>query len=187
MPTYFGVTTVGGETDSGNTNYLMWHNPAVVAYNCPGSGNQTIQELSAHVRYNSAATYHVRICVYSAAGALLCQSESAVVDNATYAWKGTTNPANTDPANYNLVGGTQYILCLHIENADTRIAYAVLTAAMKKTTNYPYSGGPAATLPAGNNYIANFSIRCGVDAAAGGLSIPVARPYTQAVNRAAVY
>jgi hypothetical protein len=167
VPTYFGYNASGVGDDSGDGGSLFWHNPAVFVYTCPGSGNQTIKELSAYVHYGSVSTYHIAVAAYSAAGALLCKSPSTVVDNPAYAWKGVTDPAQTSPANYNLTGGVQYCLAALIENNDTHFGYDTATGNNVEAASSAYGSGPPATLPSGTPGTEKYCIRCGVDPASG--------------------
>jgi hypothetical protein len=176
LATYFGNNANGlGFSNLGSGGFLIRNKTSVLEYTCPGSGNQTIQELSSYVKSNGGTAGYIRTGIYNADGStLLCSSESLIVDSTSPSWIGTTSPASTSPANYNLVGGTKYILAQHWSSPDVLIAYDGWSDYYNTYEARSYASGFPASLAAGVELALRMCIRCGVDPAASGLSIPVA-------------
>jgi hypothetical protein len=160
---------------------MSHHNPAVWTYTCPGSGDQVIQSLQMWGKSNGGTAGYGRIGIYDHDGAtLLCQSESVLVNSTTAQWWGTTSPANTAPANHVLTGGAYYILAYHWSSTDVLCGSDSGANFWCKYNAQSYASGFPASLSTGSNQANKYGIRCGVDPAASGLSIPVAmRSYRQ--------
>lgn len=173
MPTYFGQQTQTGNDDVGAIA-SFW---TLANFACPGSGNQNIQELSAYVYQTQAV--NIRLGVYTTAGVLVAEGtgEIAVVANGgAYAWQGHMTQASVKAAGGAspgvLVGGTSYKLALSCDYNGSALQFGYTgTNANDYYKLTDYTGGMPANLPASDGQAYQYCIRCGVEAAAGGLSI----------------
>jgi hypothetical protein len=166
--TYFGATTEANENPGWLiVDRLYWNNPAVVEYTCPGTGNQLVRALEARLYPDSPRPdMHIKVMVYTAAGALVCTAPGLVVAALGQGWKGVADdPTAISPANTTLVGGTKYILAWVGDNANLmpRGSRALANAANYQADSYT---SPSTTLPAalGTHHL-ELSIRCGVEPA----------------------
>ena len=181
MPTYFGNQTKTDAYDWGSS-LAVWN--AGYTCTCPGIGDQIIKELSVFAEGTSC---NIRCAIYSSDGTTKIAEGSGEVPLSTtpFAWYGH------GPGLYNalspsapvITGGQNYILCVSCDG--TTYAYGIdagSSGAFKYSTN-DYTGGWPASLPSGGNpgnY--NFCIRCGVDAAAGTLSIQMSECVSSFAN-----
>lgn len=115
MTTFFGACDAAGNptgaTSSGTGSAETdWNNTQV--FTCPGSGPQTVSELSAFIKVVGA--YNFRLAIYDAAGTtLLAQGTAAVAaSGAADNWQGHLTQANITPNPVTLTGGTNYILAI---------------------------------------------------------------------------
>lgn len=165
--TYFGHNS----EDTINPGWLVadrlyWNNPAVVEYTCPGSGNQLVRALECYL-YNDTGRpdMHVKVMVFTAAGALVCTAVGLVVSDGIRAWKGVANdPTAISPANTTLTGGAKYVLAFVGDNPNLMPqGTALADAANYQTDSY---ASPSTTLPAaaGTHHL-ELDIRCGVEPA----------------------
>jgi hypothetical protein len=76
--------------------------------------------------------------------------------------------------NPQLIGGIDYILCASSDTGYGKIAYDSAISGDCTKINTEYTGGYPAIIDNGNDTTILPGIRCGVDPAAGGLSIPIA-------------
>lgn len=171
MATYFGQcdssgNPVGGALGDVNSlggNQSWWC--AGKSYTCPGSGNQTVKEISAYVKINSG-TPTFRMGLYNSGGSLVCQGAAAVaLSGSSYSWQGHMTQANMSPNPCNLTGGATYRFGISGSGPETGVRSTPDGATgdtQYATTSYT-SGGWPASIPSGSGY--NYWIvgRIGVD------------------------
>lgn len=185
MATYFGCQT----TDYDNIAYGPAISITAVAYTCPGSGSQNIQELSAYCMRSGGTAVNVRLGVYTTAGALVAEGTGEVaVTGSSNAWQGHMSQSAVKAAGGSspgvLTGGTNYYL---VFACDGTVSQALLLggAATYKYTASDYTGGMPSdisgsffTTDAGAGSESQQTIRCGVDAApAAGVWFPKRNAY----------
>lgn len=163
MPSYFGFNNAGTSGFNGNAGYLLWHDPAAFVYMCPGSGNQRIGSIEFYGGYTVDATKHVRVGVYSAAGALQCETGPVLVNGVGPAWWGVTTPGGTTPANKNLTGGAQYYLGVLYEDSDTFTQRDTDAGNAGNYAAQAYGAMPGTIPSIEGSETYRYCIRCGVD------------------------
>jgi len=72
LATYFGYTTEGSSSDYWDACHFINKN-YITGFNCPGSGNQTVKELSAYVAVNNGG--NIRLAIYDASHNLIYQGQ----------------------------------------------------------------------------------------------------------------
>lgn len=178
--TYFGYNTQGASNVNINntTTWMGTFTGGGTDDTCPGTGNQDIKNLAAYVRYYSGGSGSFRLAVYRASdSALVCHGTNPVSFPSGWAWTGH-DPATdiTWVIGTTLVGGTKYKLA--ITASGTNIIVAVdggkTSGDFASESGLHYVSNPfPSTIPSLTNNTNWFSIRCGVDAAASSISIPV--------------
>lgn len=171
MATYFGLCDSAGNpsgaaaANSGSAE-TDWN--GTQTYTCPGSGSQTIVEMSADLK--NVTNYNIRLAVYDTAGTtLIAQGTAAVaVSGAADSWQGHLTQADITPNPATLTGGTNYLIVVSA-SGDMQTNHALSGsgqfAAVDETAGYP------ASLPAGTGSSVLFPVRVGVSAA-GDTSTP---------------
>ncbi len=168
MPTYFGNTDTSGISDITMGTCVDWNGSQV--FTCPGSGNQTIKELSAYVKKDTNGG-NMRMAVYSLDGSTKIvegTAEVAVTDT-NYGWVGHLIQSDMTPNPATLVGGTDYKIAITSDGGSNNmlIGYKAGASGVCVYRGYDYTGGFPATLPdAPANDTSNILIRCGVDSEA---------------------
>lgn len=180
--TYFGHCDSSGNpgsaegNDAANSNLITGCN--TLTYTCPGSGEQDILDLAVRA-YGSSGS--IRVAVYSSAGSLMAQHTNPVNVGGSVAWVGA-GAAITKVAN--LTGGATYKL--EVQPSSDSVYWAFTENSGNGNTSYSYGAFPS-TLPSMDGYIRHPIMRCGVDTAAGGASIPrsnpFSRPFQQSLGR----
>jgi hypothetical protein len=162
------TTYFGPQTDSATDNdSVAAINAPVAAYACPGSGNQTVVELS--FLYGSGK---LLIGIYNSSGTtLICSGTASVsVTGSSLSWQGHLGAANITPNPATLVGGTSYLI-VAAYGGSISIHYGYDSPggnpAWYSNADYTTSGLPASISPTGNNSEL-VCIRCGVTPAVGG-------------------
>jgi len=173
LATYFGYTTVG--TFNASNAMSMWrkNKSYITGYTCPGSGNQTVKEISFYTQ-QTADSANLRLAVYDSSHNLICQGAEEVAISGDLGWQGHLTQASITPNPCNLTGGVQYDLVWAVDAATNLYYYDNGEADAYTYNTNDYTGGFPASLADSVNLARIISCRCGVDAAVGGLSIPVA-------------
>jgi hypothetical protein len=136
----------------------------VTGFTCPGSGSQTVKELSAYVKSLGGTPGNIRVVVYSAAHSKICEGSAQVSVNSTTAgWRGHLDQASISPNPATLVGGTQYDIGVTFDGADTDIAFTNGSAGDYTYGAADYTGGWPASLADGSSQTERVNVRCGVD------------------------
>jgi hypothetical protein len=188
MPTYFGYTTIGGGySDILVDNWVWFRNKTLTTgFDCPGSGNQTVVSLGLHAKSGGGTPGNVRIAIYTAAHSLIAQGSAEIsVNSVTHQWWEHTAFVDSggSPISPVLTGGVQYDLVFGGDSNDVYIARDFGSSGDYTCGPTDYTGGFPATLNDGDNTVWLVNIRCGVDPAGGGLSIPVAMHYRRMMGR----
>lgn len=163
MATYFGPS---GITSNAGGPAALWLRTA--AATCPGSGSQTVKELSSYIRYTSGNT---RLALYDTSGNLICQGTGEVAIGNTAGWQGHLVQSGITPNPTTITGGTSYKIAITVDVAGV-VAYYVAGAGGQDYGLGDYTGGFPSTLGAGSDPGNVFAIRCGVDPTY--VSIPIA-------------
>jgi hypothetical protein len=152
---YWGIT-------GGAAYYGIWA--------CPGSGSQTVKELSALVYYS--ASTNIRLAIYSSDGATLIAQGTAEVlcEQTTATWQGHMAQGDVTPNPVNLTGGTNYILAFSIDATHYARSLTNQGQTLSAPLLHDYTGGfpDALDLEDFGDYY-DLCIRCGVEAAGGGV------------------
>ena len=154
--TYFGETTPGILYDT-NANTIAFHNKNIT-YACPGSGSQSLVEISAYVKDINAGASHIRLALYDTSNSLIYQGSAEVgVTSGSYSWVGHTGITGVI-----LTGGTNYRIA-YTQDGAVSIAYRVGTSGDAALLLYPdYTGGFPGSIGDGINDDYVKSIRAGV-------------------------
>ena len=168
MATYFGNQTGGNEDHSSNqeTDWLT------SGFTCPGSGNQTIKELSLHCYGDGSAT--VRIAVYNSAGtSLIAQGSSSFSPSGvSFSWQGHLTQGSITPNPATLTGGATYLLVdsnsYNVGGTGFHFDFSTPGGNVMSYIVTDYSGGFPGSIAASGYQNESFCIRCGVDPASGG-------------------
>jgi len=115
MAVFFGACDSAGNptgATTGNTGGAETDWNGTQTFTCPGSGSQTVQEISAFVKKNTA--YNIRLAIFDSAGTtLIAQGTAAVaVSGAADNWQGHLAQANITPNPATLTGGTNYKIAI---------------------------------------------------------------------------
>lgn len=167
MTTYFGLCDSAGNptnTDANNTGGTEVDWNGTQTFTCPGSGSQTITEITADVHQGVGGAYNIRCAVYDSTGATrIAQGAAAVaVVGASDTWQGHVGQANISPNPATLTGGTNYILAV-AANGDLTSAHTKNgTTGIGKFDGTDETGGFPASLPAGSTAGAVFAVRVGL-------------------------
>lgn len=155
---YFGYNTAGS-TSGAAGGYTLFN--SALPWTCPGSGSQTVRELSAYC----SGSGNARIAVYSADRSTLVASTDSFALSATPGWQGRTG-ANISPGPASLTGGANYVIAVTSNDQLTQY-YDDGSAGDCAYILANYTGGFPASLGAGTGIARDYSIRCGVQAASG--------------------
>jgi hypothetical protein len=168
---YFGYPASGADPSTpsydSNEGGTYWINKNLT-FTCPGSGTQTVKELSCYCKYAVSASSSIRLAVYTSDRAtLICQGSAAVlIDQAAAGWYGHLTQASITPNPATLTGGTAYVIAVSVDTGYCDLAYEAGNSGDEGYGTTDYTGGfPATNLGAVNDYTRNFCIRCGVEAA----------------------
>lgn len=175
MTTYFGLcdsagNPTGSATDSsGGGSATLWNNTAVDVFTCPGSGPQTVVEITADLNISGAGA-NMRCAIYDSSGTtLIAQGSAAVaISGATDSWQGHVGQANITPNPVTLTGGTSYILVVTVSAGSGGTTHGDAALSSSKFDLTDRTGGFAGALPAGTIAEPVWPIRVGVVAAGGG-------------------
>lgn len=172
MPTYFGLCdSSGNATQTGTDDFAsiaagMWNVDANTAFICPGSGSQTVKEISADVHLDSG-TIHVRLAIYNLAGTTKIGegNSSPAISGASDSWQGHMTQSDISPNPCTLIGGTHYLLGVAWDSSGTiATTHCLATIGNGRYNLADYTVSPfwPSSLPTGTNY-GIWPIRCGVD------------------------
>jgi len=170
MATYFGQCDSSGNPtgDTNETLDLNWFGFSGKSFTCPGSGNQTVKDLSAYVDVNSGSP-NIRLSIYDNAGNKVCEGSAQVaVSGASYSWQGHLTQASITPNPVNLTGGAAYRMFIACDASQAGLW--AQSGGSSGDTDYgsnDYTGGFPATIPGDTNYNVWPCLRVGVDAEAG--------------------
>ena len=171
--TYFGACDSAGVASGSTSNnddngIVFWR-----AYTCPGSGNQTVQEIAAMMFSASGGT--IRLAIYdSTFTTLLAQSASYVPSSTTTdTWDAAAISAIT------LVGGTDYGLAITLGNTGSNSTHVDGTRSDGNFKTTDYTAGFPAPLDTPASSFSMYPIRVGVEAAGGAAAarVPQSRPF----------
>jgi hypothetical protein len=173
MTTYFGLcdsagNPTGSATDStGGGTATLWNNVAVEVFTCPGSGSQTVNEITADLNITGPAA-NALCAIYSSDGnTLIAQGTAAVtIVGATDTWQGHTGQASITPNPATLTGGTSYILAVTCSAGSIGTTHGDATTNSAKFDTVDRTAGFPASLPAGTISQPAWPVRVGVIAAA---------------------
>lgn len=158
MTTFFGLCDSAGvasgsaSDNNGGGGVSVWNNTAVKTFTCPGSGSQTVNEISSDLHLTTGSS-NVRCAIYSNDGStLIAQGTAAVaLAGAADTWQGHVGQANITPNPATLTGGTLYILIASASGGSgtTATDHADSTANSLKFDSTDRTGGYSGALPAG--------------------------------------
>ncbi len=166
--TYFGQTATSG-TDS-NGSGQTWGNKGT-AWTCPGTGNQTLIELSAYSKSAGGAAGTTYLAIYNAGNrSLVAKGSGAVtVSSTSWGWVGHVGAANLTPAGgsagdpVTIVGGNTYLIVQSQSSSDVRcLTNAVTSGNAGVIYTDHHTGNFATTLETQNSNTAMFSLRAGI-------------------------
>lgn len=171
MLTYFGVCdsdgdTIGNTSDNNSGDIIFWNDGNSLVFTCPGTGNQVVKEISAHILASDVGSL-VRCAIYSADGnTKICEGSAGASIGLTGAWCGHLTQADITPNPTTLVGGTTYRITFAQQGNGNGVytETAVSGGGLYKWVDYVTGGWPSA-LPAqdGTGYM--WPVRCGVESA----------------------
>jgi hypothetical protein len=184
--TYFGWPNDG--TDPSSPSYDTYTSGSelglfLTPYICPGSGTQNVVELSCFMKSfnDSPTTGQGRLAVYNSSYNLVFQTTLLSATSNTPSWIGLTTGFLDSALNVispTFTSGQIYYLAFSGGPKSARYAYRHTTSGdsyYQNNTYYGTDGYPTsinlATWYQDDDY--QYAIRCGVDPAAGGVSIPV--------------
>ena len=175
MATYFGNQTYDGLDFYASARCVQWY---ASGYTCPGSGNQTVKELSAYAQIQSGAC-NIRLGIYDSSNNLVGYGTSEVAASTTAGWQGHLTESAVQAAaggSCTLTGGSTYKLVLTDDSSSFNIYYGYDWSSAPDTSfkDTEYTGGFPATLPSPDGTFSGYcaAIRCGVDAEVGGTAYP---------------
>lgn len=171
--TYFGFQT--GVTVSAGLSAALGR--AAAGYACPGTGAQTVKALEFKTEWTTEASTEISMGIYPAGGGgnLICETTAKKFTGltATPVWVGWNNTEITWYVGTTLTGGTTYVLAI----ASDATIYPQCTESLPNGTWHYNFGDVAGALttpePAGNDHTTEVDLRCGVEPAASGVSIPL--------------
>lgn len=179
---YFGETDTSGIANAYPDARFYANKHSQYPFTCPGSGNQTVKELSIYARDAYGATdKRALIGVYSGAdlgsAAKICEGSSPVdITGASYGWKGHLAQADITPNPTTLTGGVNYCLAFGMSDEQNWMEVAAHTGTSGDYyyENTDYIGGLPATLAAMSaNLATKYLIRCGVEEEVSGSGISI--------------
>ncbi len=159
---YFGPQT-DSATDSNSPVETDW---TTSGYVCPGTGNQTVVELSALV-YGSIT--QMRLALFDSTGTvLICQGLAAVtLAGSSLTWQGHLAQSAITPNPATLTGGTSYIIA-RCCNGAMHYGYSGSSGTSYNSSDYTSSGYSNSSLSSPGSTGELMCMRCGVVAAGGG-------------------
>ena len=141
----------------------------MTGFTCPGSGSQTIKELSICCKINSGSPT-IRIGIYTAAGVLVAGGATVTtVSGDSYTWQGHLTQASITPTQQPQLGVTYKIAWVAGPGVGdiTIIQYeAGETDNLSYVSPYDSSDGLPLTLLAHSSWTGRHKIRCGVEPSA---------------------
>jgi hypothetical protein len=145
----------------------LWNNTAVDVFTCPGSGSQTVNEITADLNISGAAA-NALCAIYDSTGAtLIAQGTAAVaISGATDTWQGHVGQANITPNPATLTGGTSYVLVVTVSTGNGGTTHGDATTNSSKFDTVDRTAGFSGALPAGTIAQPMWPVRVGVVAAA---------------------
>jgi hypothetical protein len=168
---YFGQQTGASDDDNGGADQISWYWNET--FQCPGSGDMVVKEISAYLKVNSG-TPVVRLGVYDNAGNLVCEGTGTVtVTGAGYSWQGHMVATAITPNPAVLTGGQYYRIAIFLDGGlgTTGIRYQSGGASgdVRYSTGVDYGSGMPATIGAtGTAWTGLWNLRVGVEATGGG-------------------
>lgn len=177
MATHFGAddSTPDNIDFLASRGYSYWRSSG---YTCPGSGNQTVKELSTYCVLQSGSA-NIRLAIYSGT-TLVGYGTDQVPTTTTAGWQGHLSEATVQAVgggSCTLTGGSTYILVLSDDQAALYLYYGYNNSVTNGVTLHSaeWTGGFPSTLPSPDTGTFDYEwcIRCGVDPAAGPSLPPV--------------
>lgn len=171
MTTFFGLCNSAGvasgsaSDNNGGSGVSVWNNQAVTAFTCPGSGSQTVTEITTDVHLSSG-TANTRCAIYSNDGStLIAQGTGAVaLSGSSDTWQGHIGQANITPNPATLTGGTKYVLIASFSGGSgtTNTDHGSSTANSLTFDSTDRTGGYSGALPAGTQGNPLWPVRVGL-------------------------
>lgn len=188
MATYFGLNDSSPDNvdflSGGQTSY--WR---ASGYSCPGSGSQTVKELSVYCDLQSGSV-NIRLAIYSSDGSTLIGYGTAEVATTTTAgYQGHMSESAVQAAaggSCTLTGGVTYRLVCADDQSSPILNYGYnnsVTSGVSLYTSADYTSGFPASLPSPEatcDY--EWCIRCGVDPASSGKATRNTRSFPLGVS-----
>jgi hypothetical protein len=173
--TYFGLCDAAGDpteaaalTNASAGSVWICNNPSTHSFVCPGTGNQTIKELSVMAHKDSGAP-NGRVAIYNSAGTTkICEGTAEfALAGTTDTWQGHLTQADMTPNPATLVGGTAYIIVVTFDATQVGTTHGDASNTSGVYGLSDYTGGfPASLSAAGQTYC--WPVRCGVEPPAAG-------------------
>jgi hypothetical protein len=163
--TYFGdETTTVANWDTGDSGIAFGLLRA-----CPLSGTPTVKELGAYLK-NSVG--NVRLALFNSSKAFVCQgnAEIAVGVEGWHTHTSFTNQAGS-PITPTIIAGDNYYIVASFDSSLTNVHYASGGSTYYQLSS-DYTGGYPATLTFDHESGNTFTLRCGVEEVASGVSVP---------------
>jgi hypothetical protein len=167
MTTYFGYPSSGadptGATEDGNADITIRNNVYTTGFTCPGSGNMTIDEISAWVNARGGAG-NIRLAIYSESNILVAQGTAQVaVSGSSPSWQGHMSSGSITGGP--LVAGTIYRIAYTKDN-DPNLTYEYFISGTLEDFDYKetdYTDGFISEIPTPmSNTAGRYCMRCGV-------------------------
>jgi len=168
LATYFGQNSESPAGYYGQNYFWVRGTGSLAIWLCPGSGNQNILTLGFWGKSGGGVPGDARCAIYDSSDNLVCQHSAAVSINSTTAqwWCEAQGFTGTTV----LTGGAYYKIGLTTDVVDTTYGYSSNEGDCTYGSVSYTAGWPATRTDGGAAQRAH--IRCLVEAAAGGLSIP---------------
>ena len=181
--TYFGYNNSSPQYSWKDDAQWYRNRNYIDGFVCPGSGHQAVKEISAYVSMPSGSG-NIRCAVFDTSGNLISQGTAEVAVTGTDpAWHGHLTQANITPNPCNLTGGVQYDIALAWDSASMQFYFDNASAGDGTYAYTDYTGGFPASLADATQTDVILCIRCGVEAAAVGLSLLIAHNLSGDCNR----
>lgn len=171
--TYFGNCDSSGNPTSNdgnwnpdgfNADWMPWTNEAKT---CPGSGDQTIRQISVYGFDAATPGATVRLGVYNTSNELVADCGTASLTATSAAWTSVGDGSTSNLGT--LTGGTDYYLACAFSGAAGSYAVICYTTGSGTEGKYvpttDYGAGLPATLPSSSSEAKKWIIRVGVEAA----------------------
>jgi hypothetical protein len=146
-----------------------------IEFTCPGSGNQTVVELSSYCKTNGGTPGNIRLAVYNNDWtAKICEGSAEVnVDSSEYGWRGHLVQSGITPNPTTLTGGVKYRIALTQDSTDVRFGYQLGSSGDIGYTWGDYTDGFPSSLTSGSDYTFRWCMRCGVESSQTYLDAPL--------------